>query len=289
MFEQADEFLAAQRIPRRLSNHSIRCYGSALTRIARWMTQHGEHELSEANIEAYLREMMDNKCSRSTFATATVVLNRWIKFYKLPLRMPGLTMPRPRRQADYISPEEIGIILANIPRKTAQGITDYAIIDLAYATGMRRNEICKLQYCDVNWEQQYIFVRYGKRGKQRFVPFMGVLRKSLRAYLKKVRPTKLSAHCSNFFFVSPKGNRPLNDNDMQELNARINNEYSPFKKHITLHRLRHACATHLSENGADLRLIGLILGHSSPDVTSEYIDYSEEYLAKVFKKGHPRA
>ena len=115
MFEQADEFLAAQRIRRRLSNHSIRCYGSALTRMAKWMAQHGEHELSEANIEAYLREMMDNKCSRSTFATATVVLNRWIKFYKLPLRMPGLTMPRPRRQADYISPEEIGIILANIP------------------------------------------------------------------------------------------------------------------------------------------------------------------------------
>ena len=81
MFEQADEFLAAQRIPRRLSNQSIRCYGSALTRIARWMTQHGENELSEVNIEAYLREMMDNKCSRSTFATVTVVLNRWIKFY----------------------------------------------------------------------------------------------------------------------------------------------------------------------------------------------------------------
>ena len=289
MFEKADEFLSAQRIRRRLSNHSIRCYGSALTRMAKWMAQHGEHELSEANIEAYLREMMDNKCSRSTFATATVVLNRWIKFYKLPLRMPGLTMPRPRRQTDYISPEEIGIILANIPRKTAQGITDYAIIDLAYATGMRRNEICKLQYCDVNWEQQYIFVRYGKRGRQRFVPFVGVLRKSLRAYLKKVRPTKLSTHCSNFFFVSPKGDRPLNDNDMQALNARINNEYSPFKKHITLHRLRHACATHLSENGADIRLIGLILGHSSPDIISEYIDYSEEYLAKVFKKGHPRA
>ena len=124
MFEQADEFLSAQRIRRRLSNHSIRCYGSALTRMAKWMAQHGEHELSEANIEAYLREMMDNKCSRSTFATATVVLNRWIKFYKLPLQMPGLTMPRPRRQANYISPEEIGIILANIPRKTPQGITD---------------------------------------------------------------------------------------------------------------------------------------------------------------------
>lgn len=124
MFEQADEFLAAQRIRRRLSNHSIRCYGSALTRIARWMTQHGENEPSEANIEAYLREIMNNQYSRSTFATATVVLNRWIKFYKLPLQMPGLTMPRPRRQANYISPEEIGIILANIPRKTPQGITD---------------------------------------------------------------------------------------------------------------------------------------------------------------------
>ena len=59
MFEQADEFLAAQRIRRRLSNHSIRCYGSALTRIARWMTQHGENEPSEANIEAYLREIIE--------------------------------------------------------------------------------------------------------------------------------------------------------------------------------------------------------------------------------------
>ena len=100
MFEQADEFLAAQRIRRRLSNHSIRCYGSALTRMAKWMAQHGENELSEANIEAYLREIMDNQYSRSTFATATVVLNRWIKFYKLPLQMPGLTMPRPRRQTN---------------------------------------------------------------------------------------------------------------------------------------------------------------------------------------------
>lgn len=168
------------------------------------MTQHGENELSEANIEAYLREMMDNQYSRSTFATATVVLNRSIKFYKLPLRMPGLTMPRPRRQADYISPEEIGIILVNIPRKTAQGIIDYAIIDLAYSTGMRRNEICKLQYCDVNWEQQYTFVRNGKRGRQRFVPFVGVLRKSLRAYLKKVPPPNSQPIAAIFSSFRPR-------------------------------------------------------------------------------------
>ena len=89
MFEQADEFLAAQRMRRKLSNLSIRCYRSALTRIARWMAQHGESTLSEANIEAYLREIMDNQYSRSTFATATVILNRWIKIYTLPLRKPG--------------------------------------------------------------------------------------------------------------------------------------------------------------------------------------------------------
>mgnify|MGYP000985517255 CR=1 FL=1 len=91
------------------------------------------------------------------------------------------------------------------------------------------------------------------------------------------------------FFLTPEQHRPISSNWMQKLNERLNRDYSPFKRRITLHDFRRAFATHLIESGADIRNVQMLLGHISLATTAHYIRYGERQLEKIFARHHPRA
>ena len=275
-----------------LRDRSIYAYCNTLRNIFAYMTQHGETMLTYANMHRYLHTLADAGCAYSTLSKHKTTLRHWLEFKQSALSVPDVCRAKQtQRRMPYLSYQQIEVILANIP-DTPLGILDRAVIDLAYSSGMRRDEICQLDCRDIDWGHKIIRVRNGKGGNQRLVVFGEMAADSLNKYWQMRAPFKtrgLKGHRRTPFFLTPEQHRPITSNWMQNLNERLNRDYSPFKRRITLHDFRRAFATHLIESGADIRNVQMLLGHISLATTARYIHYGERQLEKIFARHHPRA
>lgn len=275
-----------------LRDRSIYAYCNTLRNIFAYMTQHGETMLTYANMHRYLHTLADAGCAYSTLIKRKITLRHWLEFNNSALSVPDVRcVKQTQRRMLYLSYQQIEVILANIP-DTPLGILDRAVIDLAYSSGMRRDEICQLGCRDIDWGCKIIRVRNGKGGNQRLVVFGDMAADSLNQYWQMRAPLKargLKGCRRTPFFLTPEQHRPISSNWMQKLNERLNRDYSPFKRRITLHDFRRAFATHLIESGADIRNVQMLLGHISLSTTAHYIRYGERQLEKIFARHHPRA
>ena len=278
-----------------LRDRSIYAYCNTLRNIFAYMTQHGETMLTYANMHRYLHTLADAGCAYSTLSKRKTTLRHWLEFNNSALSVPDVRcVKQTQRRMLYLSYQQIEVILANIP-DTPLGILDRAVIDLAYSSGMRRDEICQLRQSDIRWGERIIYVRNGKGGKERLVPFGEATMENLQQYWWQERSQYAVKGwlARNQFFVTPQRHRPLTGNWMQKLNDRINRHYSPFTQRITLHDFRRAFATHMMENGEGepflLDTVQLMLGHANPGTTAHYIRYGERQLEKIFARHHPRA
>ena len=275
-----------------LRDRSIYAYCNTLRNIFAYMTQHGETMLTYANMHRYLHTLADAGCAYSTLIKRKTTLRHWLEFNNSALSVPDVRcVKQTQRRMLYLSYQQIEVILANIP-DTPLGILDRAVIDLAYSSGMRRDEICQLDCRDIDWGCKIIRVRNGKGGNQRLVVFGDMAADSLNQYWQMRAPLKargLKGCRRTPFFLTPEQHRPISSNWMQKLNERLNRDYSPFKRRITLHDFRRAFATHLIESGADIRNVQMLLGHISLATTAHYIRYGERQLEKIFARHHPRA
>lgn len=164
------------------------------------------------------------------------------------------------------------------------GCRDKMIIEMFYATGMRRSELIGLNDVDVDFPASLIKVT-GKRNKQRLIPFADELRQSMEEYIK-VRNEEVSDRCEAFF-VNKNGKR-LYDNEVYNLVKRNLSKVVTLKKRSP-HVLRHTFATTMLNNEAGLESVKELLGHSSLSATEVYTHATFEELKKVYKQAHPRA
>ena len=164
------------------------------------------------------------------------------------------------------------------------GCRDKMIIEMFYATGMRRSELIGLNDVDVDFPASLIKVT-GKRNKQRLIPFADELRQSMEEYIK-VRNGEVSDRCEAFF-VNKNGKR-LYDNEVYNLVKRNLSKVVTLKKRSP-HVLRHTFATTMLNNEAGLESVKELLGHSSLSATEVYTHATFEELKKVYKQAHPRA
>ena len=184
-----------------------------------------------------------------------------------------------------ISQEEV-IALLNAPdRSTALGLRDYAMLEILYSCGFRVTELISLQYSQINFEVGYVRV-VGKGNKERLVPIGEIALEAVKSYINRARPQLLKDRASNTLFVSNRGAAMSRQafwyvikKYVQEVG--IQGEVSP-------HTLRHAFATHLVNNGADLRVVQLLLGHSSLSTTQIYTHVAKERLKQLHALNHPR-
>lgn len=286
------DFTDFLRFGRLLGERSVYTYYNIMDNICTYMTKCGENVLTQDNMRRYLRQLIDSGCAYSTFIKHKTTLRHWLDFSKSALSVPDVRgIKRTPKKMPYLSYQQIEVILANIP-DTPLGILDRAIIDLAYSTGLRRDEICQLGSLDIDWVPRIIRVCNGKGGDQRLVVFGEMAADSLNKYWLMRAPFKakgVKGHRRNPFFLTPEQHRPLTSNWMQKLNERINRDYSPFKRRITMHDFRRAFATHLIGNGADIRDVQMLLGHASPSTTAQYVHYDKRQLERIFACHHPRA
>lgn len=281
------------------SPRTVAGYVSLLGHFLRWFRQKGHADLSQASetlLEEYLIEesrrltQRDKKpMSPSTIEGKTYLLRGFFRFLvkeNVLLASPAQTLRRGRHQpAARTAPsrKDVRLLLESVERGPV-GLRDRAILEMLYSTGLRCAELCNLDLGDVDFSAETVWVRKGKGGKDRVVPVGKRALEALRDYLKAGRPA-LKPH-SPALFLSQFGRRlTVNGAGVTVLRACAR---ADLQTRVTPHLLRHAFATHLLENGADIRHVQAMLGHASIKSTQIYTGVTARHLKKALAC-HPRA
>ena len=159
------------------------------------------------------------------------------------------------------------------------------MLEFAYATGMRVTEIISLNLEDVNIEEGYVTCKNGS--KQRNIPLGTMSLKALKEYIENARGILIKDESEKSLFVNINGKRLTRQGFWKII--KYYKEQAHITKDITPHVLRHSFATHLLQNGADLKAIQTMLGHSDISSTQVYMQFQDEGLKNIYKKAHPRA
>jgi integrase/recombinase XerD len=187
-----------------------------------------------------------------------------------------------------LSVEEIETLLDEPNLGTLEGYRDRTMLEVLYATGMRVSELVSVPVSSVNLQMQYL-IAFGKGNKERIIPLGSIAIKYLKKYLEEVRPQLIKDEDSkvNTLFVNMWG-RPMTRINFYNLIKNYGRS-AGITKDITPHVLRHSFATHLLDNGTDLRVVQELLGHADISTTQIYTHLTNKRLREVYAKAHPRA
>ncbi|MEA2462787.1 MAG: integrase/recombinase XerD [Acidobacteriota bacterium] len=184
-----------------------------------------------------------------------------------------------------MQPEEVEALLAAPDRTTSAGLRDAAMLELLYATGLRVSELIKVRIDEVIMDAGFLRT-IGKGSKERIVPFGDTARDVITQYVERARPD-FDRYSDPHLFLSYRG-RPMSRQAFWMKITKYARD-AGIKAHISPHVLRHAFATHLLENGADLRSVQMMLGHADISTTQIYTHVSRARLQKMYDSFHPRA
>ncbi len=215
---------------------------------------------------------------------------QWLEDTNQILLNPIVKLQQPRRTKKklpvIVTEEEIIRILESCPFNTPAGLRDRAILEILYATGIRRMELVNLNVSDFSFENEELFVIKGKGKKDRIIPLGKYACKFTEAYLKLIRSWLVKNPEETALFLNSVSGKRLNTWNVSDILEKAV-ERSGIKKRITPHMFRHSMASHLLRNGADLRHIQALLGHESISSTEIYTHLLIDDLKKVVKESHP--
>ena len=300
MKHQVESFLASLTHERRGSGHTVRAYGRDLAEFSDFVKEKTGLEPSPGDLDiplvrGYLASLFGRN-DPSTIARklstlrsfGTFLVRRGIRADN-PVKL--VAMPRrPRVLPRFLSVDEASNVMETPNSETPAGRRDRALLEVMYGSGLRVSELCALDVDDVEGTQGTVKVRQGKGGKERIVPLGGAAMKALDGYLElrdKLRHPRTRAQDPRALFLNVRGGR-LTTRSVARL---VNKSSVQAGTRVTVspHALRHSCATHLLDGGADLRSIQEILGHASLRTTQRYTHLSIDHLMNVYDRAHPRA
>jgi integrase/recombinase XerD len=276
---------------------SVKSYTEMLRPFWAWLAQESITDLravTRAGLERYAAHVLAQPLSRGTQALRLRALKRLfaclVEANQLlldpagGLRDPeaGGRLPRP-----VLTPAEVARLLAQPNTSLQVGIRDRAILELFYATGLRIGEVLALTVYDVDLEAGLLRVRTSKSGRGRVVPLGTGAGRWLREYLERVRPrpSRFAPH-ARALFLTQQG-RALTHHVLRGLLQRYVRA-AQLRPHVTCHTLRHSCATHLLEAGADLGAIQELLGHRDLRTTQIYTRVRPVEVKAMHQQTHPR-
>ncbi len=198
----------------------------------------------------------------------------------------GIQSPKIEKKApSVLTSDEVELLLEQPKDVDLKGMRDKAMLEFAYATGMRVTEIISLNIDDVNLEDSYVVCKNGS--KSRNIPIGTISMKALEEYIKEARPYLIKTDNEKSLFVNVNGKRLTRQGFWKII--KYYKEQAHITKDITPHVLRHSFATHLLQNGADLKSIQMMLGHSDISSTQVYMQFQNDELKNIYKHTHPRA
>lgn len=294
--ELIEEYLRFSRIERGLAQNSIKSYRFDLKEFESFLL--AEKETSFAvdsfTIDYFLAKLRDEQKSNNSISRMISTLR---KFYQWLLREKVITVdpmqvidsPKPKRHLPVVlSVNEVNALLQQPDTSTDLGIRDQAMLETMYATGVRVSELINLKPDSLHLDLHIIQV-IGKGNKERLIPIGDVAIHWIKRYMVEVRDQQLlkAGVYSDILFLNNHG-KSLSRQGVWKLIKKYVLQ-AGITKEVTPHTMRHTFATHLLENGADLRIVQELLGHSDISTTQIYTHISKSRMMEVYQKAHPRA
>jgi integrase/recombinase XerD len=295
--ESLREILALDAQGRGLMESTVSRQKRELERLIRYLTQEkfmDIREMSREKIEEYFLYLQASGLSKSSLIISkTVVLRCFSLLYRL-----GHLLKNPGRGIDFVIREPAGIrgvmsieevkeFLESIETASGYGLRDRTMFEMMYVTGMRIGEIEKLDVEDVDVCAGEVMIRQGKGEKDRIVPLGKTVKGYLTKWLQEVRKWFVNTDKENALFTTRKGGR-MPTGSIRGLFKRYLKDAGLWRDNLSPHSLRHSCATHLLDNGADIRYVQELLGHESLETTVVYTKPTVAGLKKTHRMYHPR-
>ncbi len=290
------EFIHYLDVERGLATNTLESYGRDLYQYWKYL-QSGEDSVSfdsasRKTITSYLLHLQKQGKATATIARRLAALKAFYQFLvreNYVSKDPTADLESPKlekRLPKVLSVQEVEILLRQPDTSTPVGLRDRSMLELLYATGIRVSELVALDLTNINLEMGYIKCR-GKGSRERIVPVGSVAIKFLREFLDKGRPRLLRDEKEQALFINHHGNRLTRQGFWKIVKKYAKN--AGIDRDITPHTLRHSFATHLLDNGADLRSVQEMLGHADISTTQIYTHVSQGRLKEVYARAHPRA
>ena len=289
-----DAFIDNIWIEKGLSQNTLDSYRSDLEQFSSWLEKNNLSYLktSKKEILSYLSFLFQKGLGSKTVARKLSSLKsffRYLVFKSIIPNDPSSEVETPKLLKSIpksISEKEVEALLAAPDEKTDIGLRDKTMIETLYSCGLRISELTNLELLNLNLRQGVIRV-IGKGQKERLVPMGDQLIGLLELYISSSRKNLLNKRHSDFLFLSTRGQRMTRQSFWHRIKHYcLASGFEPDK--ISPHVLRHAFATHLLNNGADLRVVQLLLGHSDLNTTQIYTEVARQRLKRLHTEHHPR-
>lgn len=293
MEKQIKLFLDFLENDKKLSSNTLQSYKRDIVQYQEYIDKNGLNylKIEQKDIDEYFKTLRNMNKKTSTISRNLATIRSFYQFLvrtKKIKKDPTLGVQSPKvekKVPSILTSKEVELLLEQPKNVDLKGIRDKAMLEFAYATGMRVTEIISLDITDVNLEQNYVVCNSGF--KKRNIPLGSISAKALKDYIDKARPILIKDENIKALFVNINGKR-LTRQGFWKI-VKYYKEQAHITKDITPHVLRHSFATHLLQNGADLKAIQTMLGHSDISSTQVYMQFQNENLKDIYKKAHPRA
>ena len=266
------------------SKHTAKAYCSDILSFLVWMDEESCEDITLQKIREYLHFIQKFNYKKTTLARKIASLRTFYKYLYRERKVdsnPAMSLINPKRPKSlpkFLTPDEVEQILNNTKIETPAGYRNRTILELLWATGMRISELAGLNFGDLNLENNEIRV-LGKGSKERIIPIGDKAKHAIKVYLKH-RELYLKRNRSEEKRLLVKENG--SSVSRQDVYVFIRKQGEHLAKHISPHTLRHSFATHMLENGADLRVVQELLGHSDVSTTQLYTHVSKKRLKEIY-------
>jgi site-specific recombinase XerD len=279
---------------RGMAEKTRRAYGVDLGQFALWCTAQGVDPVAVGpkDLRRYAAVLSAREAVAATVGRKLASLRafyRTLREHGLVAQNPADLIPspkRPRTLPKVLRPDELAALLDRIPASTPLEHRDRALFEIAYACGLRAEELVNLDAASIDFDAEQLRVE-GKGSKTRIVPAGEPALRALARYLERARPALAAGDGEPALFLSKSGRR-LSTSDVRR-RLRVWARQAAVQGGISPHALRHSFATHLLEGGADLRAIQELLGHTSISTTQIYTRVESARLKSAYARSHPRA
>lgn len=287
-------FIHYLTVERGLARNTLSSYQLDLNQYQVFCQSQGLNPLGEGRnaVMAYLLKLKKDGRAPATISRHLAALK---SFYRFLLNEgvistdPTVNLESPRmaqRLPRVLTPDEVDRLLAQPRTNTPAGLRDKAMLELLYATGIRVSELVSMDLSDVNLEHGFIRC-FGKGARERIIPLGSVAARYVAEYLTRARAKLTRGENASALFVNQQGHRLTRQGFWKIIKKYA--RQGRIAKVITPHTLRHSFATHLLENGADLRSVQELLGHADIATTQIYTHLTRTRLREIYDRTHPRA